>query len=122
MYAGDYIVRWILSISTRMHIFFQGFQFILSLKVHNVVMTAKSFMVLVAFKSEMEEVGFSIYQSSWYDFPTKLTRNMIFVLMRMESPVALQAGNFVMINLSTYMNILKTSASYLSVLRVMVEI
>jgi len=93
MYAGDYIVRWILSISTRMHIFFQGFQFILSLKVHNVVMTAKSFMVLVAFlsqltlysfigdyfKSEMEEVGFSIYQSSWYDFPTKLTRNMIFV-------------------------------------------
>jgi len=74
------------------------------------------------FKSEMEEVGFSIYQSSWYDFPTKLTRNMIFVLMRMESPVALQAGNFVIINLSTYMSILKTSASYLSVLRVMVEI
>jgi len=73
-------------------------------------------------KSEMEEVGLSIYQSSWCDFPTKLTRNMIFVLMRMESPIALQAGNFVMINLSTYMSILKTSVSYLSVLRVMMEI
>jgi len=73
-------------------------------------------------KSEMEEVGLSIYQSSWCDFPTKLMRSMTFVLMRMESPVALQAGNFVMINLPTYMSILKTSASYLSVLRVMVEI
>jgi len=73
-------------------------------------------------KSEMEEVGLSIYQCSWCDFPTKLTRNMIFVLMRMESPVALQAGNFFRINLSTYMSILKTSVSYLSVLRVMIEI
>jgi len=99
-------------------------------------MTTKSSIVLVALlsqltlysfigdylKSEMEEVGLSIYQSSWCDFPTKLTRSIIFVLMRMESPIALQAGNFVMINLSTYMSILKTSVSYLSVLRVMMEI
>jgi len=59
-------------------------------------MLAKSFIVLVAFlsqltlysfvgdylKSEMEEVGLSIYQSPWYDFPTKLTRSMIFILMQ----------------------------------------
>lgn len=73
-------------------------------------------------KSQMEEVGLSIYQSPWYNFPTQLTKNMIIILMRTESPVALQAGKFVMVNLSTYMTILKTSASYLSVLRVMIEI
>ncbi|XP_026823837.1 odorant receptor 13a isoform X2 [Ooceraea biroi] len=113
-----------------------GFQLILSLKVNDIVMTTKSFSVLSAFlsqltlysfigdylKSQMEEIGLSIYRSSWYDYPRKLTRNMIFVLMRTESPIALQAGNFIMINLSTYMSILKTSASYLSVLRVMIEI
>lgn len=71
-------------------------------------------------KSQMEEVGFSIYQNAWYKFPTKLTRNLIFVIMRTENPVALYAGNF-MVNLSTYVSILKASISYLSVLRVMVE-
>jgi len=73
-------------------------------------------------KSQMEEVGHTIYQSAWYDFPVKLMKNVIFVLMRTQSPIALRAGNFVVVNLSTYMSILKTSASYLSVLRVMIEI
>jgi len=73
-------------------------------------------------KSQMEEVGYTIYQSVWYDFPVKLMRNVIFVLMRTQSPIVLRAGNFVVVNLSTYMSILKTSASYLSVLRVMIEI
>jgi len=81
---------------THIRVFFPGFQLILSLKVNNVVMLAKSFIVLVAFlsqltlysfvgdylKSEMEKVGLSIYQSPWCDFPTKLTRSMIFVLMQ----------------------------------------
>jgi len=99
-------------------------------------MTTKSSMVLSTFltqlllysfigdylKSQMEEVGYTIYQSVWYDFPVKLMRNVIFVLMRTQSPIVLRAGNFVVVNLSTYMSILKTSASYLSVLRVMIEI
>ncbi|KAH0956336.1 OrP2 [Eciton burchellii] len=113
-----------------------GFQLILSLKTDNIAMTAKSSMVLSTFlaqlllysfigdylKSQMEEVGHTIYQSAWYDFPVKLMKNVIFVLMRTQSPIALRAGNFVVVNLSTYMSILKTSASYLSVLRVMIEI
>lgn len=72
-------------------------------------------------KCQMEEIGLSIYQNTWYKFPAELTRNLIFIIMRTESPVILQAGNFIVINLSTYMGILKASISYLSVLRVMVE-
>jgi len=73
-------------------------------------------------RSEMEEIGLSIYRSTWYNFPAKLTRHMIFILMCSDSPVALQAGNFIVVNLATYVSILKTSLSYLSVLRVMVKV
>jgi len=73
-------------------------------------------------KTEMEEIGLSIYQSAWYSFPKKLARNVLFILMQTKSPVALQAGNFIAVNLSTYVSILKTSFSYLSVLRIMLEV
>lgn len=42
-------------------------------------------------------------------------------MMWNQFPIKLQAGNFIVLDLGTYMSILKTSASYLSVLRVMVE-
>ncbi|XP_019883246.2 odorant receptor 13a-like [Camponotus floridanus] len=113
-----------------------GFQVILALTVNDIVMIGKSLMTLSAFliqltlysfignylKSEMEEIGISIYQSAWYSFPRKLARNVIFILMQTKSPVALQAGNFIVVNLSTYVSILKTSFSYLSVLRIMLEV
>ncbi|XP_018341754.1 PREDICTED: odorant receptor 9a-like [Trachymyrmex septentrionalis] len=112
-----------------------GFQFILALKDNDTAMAVKSIMVQSAFlsqltlysfvgdylKSQMEEVGLCVYQNTWYDFPTKLTRNLFFVIMRSESPVTLRAGHFIVVNLSTYMSILKASITYLSVLRVMVE-
>ncbi|XP_032680059.1 odorant receptor 13a-like [Odontomachus brunneus] len=112
-----------------------GFQFILALKDNDSVMMIKSFLALNSFlaqvttycvigdylKSQMEEVGVVIYQSTWYDLPTKLTKNLTLPIMRSQSPVQLQAGNFIVVNLQTYMNILKTSISYLSVLRVMIE-
>lgn len=108
---------------------------ILALKVNDAVMMAKSFMVLVTFliqlsvysyvgdylKSQMEEVGLSVYQIAWYDLPAKLAKNLIFVIIRGQFPVKYQAGTFIVVNLTTYMGILKTSISYLSVLRVMLE-
>ncbi|XP_032680090.1 odorant receptor 47a-like [Odontomachus brunneus] len=112
-----------------------GLQFILALKDNDRAMTVKSFMALNSFlaqvttyciigdylKSQMEEVGHFIYQSTWYDFSAKLMKNLTLPIMRSQSPVQLQAGNFIVVNLQTYMSILKTSMSYLSVLRVMVE-
>lgn len=112
-----------------------GFQFILALKKNDAVMLAKSCVVLTSFftqitvysfvgdyfKRQMEEVGLYLYQSSWYNLPAKLTRNLVFIIMRSQSAIKLQAGNFIVVNLATYMSILKTSISYLSVLRVMVE-
>lgn len=98
-------------------------------------MLAKSAMILCSFlsqltaysvvgdylKSQMEEVGQSIYRSDWYDLPAIVTRNLVFIMMWDQLPIKFQAGNFIVVNLSTYMSILKTSVSYLSVLRVMVD-
>lgn len=120
---------------TKQIISFSGFQFILALKTNDTVMAGKSAMVQGTFlsqltlysfigdylKSQMEEVGLCIYQNAWYNLPVKVMKNMIFIIMRTESPITLQAGHFIVVNLSTYMSILKASISYLSVLRVMVE-
>ncbi|XP_032680068.1 uncharacterized protein LOC116848277 [Odontomachus brunneus] len=112
-----------------------GFELILALKTSDYAMLAKSIVVLSAFmvqlssysfvgdylKSQMEEVGLSIYQSTWYNLPLTVTRNIVFIMMWDQSPVKFQAGNFIVVNLSTFMSIVKTSMSYLSVLRVIVE-
>lgn len=114
---------------------FAGFQFIIALTISDFGMMSKSVLVLSAFlvqltiysmvgdylKSQMEEVAQSVYQSIWYNLPERTTKNILFILMWSQNPIKLQAGNFIPVDLPTYMSILKTSMSYLSVLRVMVE-
>jgi len=72
-------------------------------------------------KTQMEEVAQSVYQCAWYNLPVKLTRNIAFIMMWNQFPIKLQAGNFIVVDLESYMSILKTSASYLSVLHVMMN-
>ncbi|XP_076629850.1 uncharacterized protein LOC143346024 [Colletes latitarsis] len=111
-----------------------GFQFILSLSTHNVVMVIKTFMVMATLltqlfaysyvgeylKNQMEDIGYSIYCSCWYDIPPSLSKDIVFVLLRAQVPVHLKAGKFFVVNMETYMSIMKTSMSYLSVLRAMI--
>ncbi|KAL0129879.1 hypothetical protein PUN28_001860 [Cardiocondyla obscurior] len=113
-----------------------GFQLIVQLGKSNVILITKNLMVQSTFlmqltlygvignylKTEMEEIGVSVYQSTWYKFPSKLRKTLILIIMCSESPVTLQAGNFIVVNLATYVSILKASLSYLSVLRVMVKV
>ncbi|XP_077259536.1 odorant receptor 10-like isoform X2 [Temnothorax americanus] len=112
-----------------------GFQFILALKHRDVVTITKTTTVLGALllqlfsysfagdylKCQMEEVANSIYTCNWYNLPLKLMRNVAFAIMRSQQPVQLLAGRFFVVNIETYMTILKSSISYLSVLRVMVD-
>ena len=71
-------------------------------------------------KRQMEAVGNSVYFCSWYDIPKCVAKDIIYVIMRTQDPVFLKAGKFFVVNMETYMSIIKTSMSYLSVLRVMV--
>ncbi|XP_076376761.1 odorant receptor 47a-like isoform X2 [Megalopta genalis] len=111
-----------------------GFQFIRSLSTNNIVMVVKTTIVVATLlaqlfaysyvgeylKTQFEGVGYCIYCSKWFNIPRKLSLDMVFFLMRSQKPVHLKAGNFFFVNLETYMSILKTSMSYLSILRVMV--
>ncbi|KAL6253408.1 hypothetical protein P5V15_005561 [Pogonomyrmex californicus] len=112
-----------------------GLKLILALKMNDIVMITKAIIVQTTFltqltlycftgnhlKSQMEEIGIAVYQSTWYNLPTKLAKHLNFIIMRSYASISLQAGNFIVINLTTYVGILKTSLSYLSVLRILVE-
>ncbi|XP_033308194.1 odorant receptor Or2-like [Bombus bifarius] len=112
-----------------------GLQFIIALSVGNIVMTIKTFIVLSTLlvqlfaysyvgeylKRQMEGIGDSVYFCSWYDIPKNVARDIIYVIMRTQDPVFLKAGRFFIVNMETYMSIMKTSMSYLSVLRVMIN-
>ncbi|NP_001229913.1 odorant receptor 63 [Apis mellifera] len=112
-----------------------GFEFILALSIGNIVMIVKTFAVICVLliqlfaysyvgeylKTQTEGLGNSIYFCTWYDMPKNVSHNITFIIMRAQHPVLLTAGKFFVINMETYMSILRISMSYLSVLRVMVN-
>ncbi|XP_071625500.1 uncharacterized protein [Temnothorax longispinosus] len=112
-----------------------GFQLITALKAHDAGMITKTTTALSAFllqlffysfvgdylKCQMEEIAYSIFSCNWYNLPSKLMKNVLFVIVRSQQPVQLLAGRFFAVNIKTYMTILKSSLSYLSVLRVMMD-
>lgn len=112
-----------------------GFQCILSLSVNNFVMVIKTFIVAGTLltqmffysyvgdylQRQMEGIGHSVYSCSWYNISNHLSKNIVFIIQRSQYPVQLRAGNCFVVNMETYTSIIKTSMSYLSVLRVMVN-
>ena len=72
-------------------------------------------------KRRMEGIGNSVYFCRWYDIPRNVVKDIIYVIMKAQDPVLLRAGKFFVINLETYMSIVKSSMSFLSVLRVTVN-
>ncbi|XP_003696135.1 odorant receptor 2a-like [Apis florea] len=112
-----------------------GFEFILALSIGNIVRTIRICIAMCVLliqlfaysyvgeylKTQTEDLGNSVYFCTWYDMPKNVSQNIIFIIMRAQHPVLLTAGKFFVVNMETYMSILKTSMSYLSVLRVMVN-
>ncbi|XP_029660133.1 uncharacterized protein LOC115233719, partial [Formica exsecta] len=91
------------------YICIMGFQFIIAMKDKDTVMIGQSLMAQTVFlvklsvysfignylKSQMEDIGYSIYQSSWHEFPINLSKNLVFIFMQTEAPAMFQAGNFI---------------------------
>lgn len=104
----------------------------MALKVGDALMIVKTTMALLTFslellaysfvgnylKDQMEKIGYSIFYCNWHCLSVKLMKNVLFVITRSQQPIQLAAGKFFVVNLETYMSILKTSFSYLSMLRV----
>ena len=114
---------------------FKGFCFLMTLEDENYVGAIKNvviieFMLLQTFmysyvgenlQCQGDDIIQSVYNSSWYQLPTHLSKDLIFVMMRSNTPLQLTAGKFFSMTLATFMDVIKTSASYLSVMRIMIQ-
>jgi len=72
---------------------------------------------------ELQSQGLAsaMYDLPWYNFDLNVMKNLPIIILRSTKPHQLTAGKFLAINFVSFKEILKTSASYLSVLRVMLE-
>ncbi|OXU28253.1 hypothetical protein TSAR_001081 [Trichomalopsis sarcophagae] len=71
--------------------------------------------------SQAESILDAVYDSYWYKLPAKLRRDLYFVTMRANKPIYFMAGHFYAMNIENFMNILKASFSYFSILRIMFQ-
>lgn len=67
---------------------------------------------------ESESIFYALYTTSWFTFPLELMKDLHFAMMRSSIPFRLTGGKFFYVNRETMMYILKTAASYISVLRI----
>lgn len=96
--------------------------------IHNasvllLMMIQLSFYTFAGDCLEMRSIALSYatYNCDWYELPANTARDIRFILMRASIPHQLTAGKFVVMNMITFKDILKSTASYLSVLRVMLD-
>lgn len=64
-------------------------------------------------------LSYAVYDCDWYNLPASIAKDFHIILTRTSIPHQLTAGKFVVMNMMTFKDILKSTASYLSVLRVM---
>ncbi|KAK9294601.1 hypothetical protein QLX08_010827 [Tetragonisca angustula] len=74
-----------------------------------------------ALESRTEEIAQAVYQSLWYRSRGRAARDLLLIINRGHLSCHLTAGKFLSMNIFTFKEILKTSASYLSVLKVMMD-
>ncbi|XP_018364914.1 PREDICTED: odorant receptor 30a-like [Trachymyrmex cornetzi] len=61
----------------------------------------------------------AIYESLWYDIPSRQSKMIIFIIMRSQKRLAITAGKMMDMTFDTFTNVMKASVSYISVLNVM---
>ncbi|XP_012059502.1 PREDICTED: odorant receptor 4-like [Atta cephalotes] len=67
------------------------------------------------------EIGFSAYESNWFNVPGKEARNLLLIIHRSTAPLSLTAGKFSTFSLQMFSKIVRTSLGYLSVLLTVTE-
>nr|QHN69088.1 odorant receptor 2 [Sirex noctilio] len=65
---------------------------------------------------ESTSLNEAYYDSKWYELPAKLARPIAICMARSQIPVHLTAGKFYVFSLDLFVNVIKASMGYLSVL------
>lgn len=69
-------------------------------------------------QKESEAIFHTLYEITWFTLPASLMKDIRFAMMRAKFPFRLTGGKFFHINRETMVAVLKTAASYISVLRI----
>ncbi|XP_018048245.1 PREDICTED: odorant receptor 13a-like [Atta colombica] len=110
-------------LSCTIQLCFQGFQvfrvsiFVGFILVHLYIYCYVGEMLLV----QSTEIGFSAYESNWFNVPGKEARNLLLIIHRSTAPFSLTAGKFSTFSLQMFSKIVRTSLGYLSVLLTVTE-
>ncbi|XP_029670905.1 odorant receptor 10a-like [Formica exsecta] len=113
----------------------EGFQLILTLSMHNTFAAMKHLLFIVVLLVQLfiycfagqtlefqsQGLAYAIYETPWYNFNISVMKDLPLMILRTTNPHRLTAGKFLAINFESFKEIVKTSASYLSVLRVMLD-
>ena len=71
--------------------------------------------------SKIMMLSLGAYKCLWYQLPTTYAKDVYFILMRATIPFRLTAGKLLDINMDTFSSIIKTTFSFFSVLRIMLN-
>ncbi|THK33244.1 putative odorant receptor 85e [Diachasma alloeum] len=66
--------------------------------------------------SQSVSVGYAVYNCEWYKLPHLEARSLILIGLSKLRPLELTAGKFSVLSFNLFLNVLKTSMSYLSML------
>ncbi|XP_074106570.1 odorant receptor 85b-like [Cotesia typhae] len=113
-----------------------GLQVIIALKTKNLFAGIKALVVLSSLMSQLflysyggdyltsqcEDIALAVYESPWHKSSTKKIKDIQFIILRAEKLIYVTAGKFFCMTLGTFMDIIKLSVSYMSVLRVAVDV
>ncbi|XP_032669859.1 odorant receptor 4-like [Odontomachus brunneus] len=70
-------------------------------------------------RNKSKTIGGAAYNSAWYDLRPKDSRVLLLVILRAQKQLTLTAGRMMDLSLESFGNIMKASASYMSVLLAM---
>ncbi|XP_011298812.1 odorant receptor 85f isoform X2 [Fopius arisanus] len=113
-----------------------GLQVIIALKTGDMFAAVKANIVLSSLMSQLflysyggdclttqnASVALAVDKSPWYKASAVTMKNVAFIMMRANKPIYVTAGKFFDMTLSTFMEILKASVSYMSVLRIAIDV
>ncbi|XP_011870807.1 PREDICTED: odorant receptor 4-like [Vollenhovia emeryi] len=66
-----------------------------------------------------KSISNAVYESLWYDLPPNQGKIVTLVIMRSQKQLMITAGRITTLSLESFTNIIKASASYVSVLHAM---
>lgn len=69
--------------------------------------------------SQNEKLQIAIWNTPWYTISPNIVKDMILIMMRSNKKFDLTAGKIYIINLESYTQLIKSMASYFTVLRLM---